>query len=780
MADSTIKALVSIEKIFYPKNTSVCEGDWASFTCYVDDVYEGDIKYNRNGARIMVKGIVPEINYFDKYILLGKYSYHETYGHQYEILCMSKYVDFEDPMEQRQFLERILTESQVNILYEGLADPFKAIKTGDMTTLTSVKGIGETTAYKIVQSYTQSLGNSLAYVELDAYGLTKYMIDKLVGHYGSADTLVKRIKENPYILIEEVDGIGWAKADAMALKGAGIDPTSTSRIEAYIVHYLKTSAEDGDTWVTPGEIVSSIYSTLEIEDDDVIRESLHDLYERGVVCWDEAKTRISLLTYYNLENRIANDLKRLMAAEQDFQCKDLGPVVKALEIAQGWDYTEEQLAAIKMVVASPVSIITGYGGTGKSSVVAGVLQILRDHSFAQTALSGRAASRLSEITNQDGYTIHRLLGYNPHLGFAYNRHNPLDCDIIILDETSMVGAELFYRLVQAIPSGGKLIMLGDDGQLESIGLCNIFKDMLDSGIIPVARLTKIHRQAAKSAIITESIKVRSHEQLVPYGWIGEEIRGELQDLELNIFSDDLLTQKRIVDKFVETYDRHPHINDIQIVVPMKYKGPTSTLALNEIIQDYVNPHGKNETSITIKDKNETYTYVLKEKDKVIVTKNNYKTRTVDDENCPVFNGNRGIIQSIDASSGKMIVRFEQWGDIVLKRAQWRSIALGYALSCHKLQGSEADYVIIGFDFSGRQLLTKEWLYTAITRAKKYCILCAETKALSYCILNTNVPYKRTFLRELLNGELKMQIAQPEKLESEPILEPELEEGNITA
>ena len=745
-----IKCLISIDKIFYPKNRAVESGEWSAFSATIEDVYEGEPKTNKR-SNLSVSGIVPDINYSDKYILIGKFKMNETYGEQYEIVHMNKLVNLTDPMEQRQFLEYILTDSQINNLYETLDNPFDAIKNSDIKTLTTVKGIGEKTAKQIIQKYKDNVDNGLAYVELDSYGLTKYMIDKLVDVYGSADILVQKIKTNPYILIQDVDGIGWKKADEMALN-SGLPKDSMNRLKAYMFYYLRSITEEGDTWTTPQELVQSIFDVAEITNQDEIRQALYDLNKDNTICWNDDKTKIALTKYYILEQHISDNLYRLSIADSDFKLYDYSVKIKEIEKRQGWDYTDEQLQAIKLVAENPVSIITGYGGTGKSSVVSGVLEILRGYSFAQTALSGRAASRLSEITNVDGFTIHRLLEYNPQYGFQRNADNPLDYDIIILDEVSMVGADLFYKLISAIKSGSKLIMIGDDGQLESIGLCNIFKDMLDSGVIPVARLTKIHRQAAKSAIVTESIKVRNHEQLVPYKWVGDEIRGELKDLELNIFSDSILTQKRIIEKFKEIYKQHSNIEDIQIILPQKFRGNISTFKINSIIQDLVNPDGNNETKITIINKGEKIEYVLREQDKVIVNTNNYKTQTVNGEDCPVFNGNKGIIKSIDNYTGRMVIDFEQYGDIIIKHGQWKTIELAYALTCHKLQGSESDYTIIGLDFSGRTLLTKEWLYTAITRAKKYCVLCAETSALSYCITNSNVSYKRTCLKDMLQKE----------------------------
>jgi len=749
-----LKCLIKVDHVFFPKGKRIEAGDWAAFNASVIDIYEGTPWY-KSGKRISVSGIVPETDFFKNYVLLAKATDHETYGRQYEILCMSQEVNLDDPVEQRIFLEHVLSDHQINLLYESLENPFDAIANMDIAALTSVKGIGEESAKKIIQRYNDNINNGLAYVELDSYGLTKYMIDKLIEIYRSADIVVNKIKENPYILIEEIDGIGWAKADEMALN-AGMDNESPNRISAYIVHHLKSTIEDGDTWTTPGELIETTFEILGIDNQDAFREALYALHDKNILWWDDDKTKIALTQFYKLEADIAMELHRLLAAPSNFNYDNFDLKIRSIERAQGNDFTftEEQKEAVKQVLSHQVSIITGFGGTGKSTVVSGVLKLLGDCSFAQTALSGRAASRLSEITNAEGYTIHRLLEYQPPV-FTKDRYNKLSQDVIILDEISMVGAELFYSLIQAIQTGSKLIMIGDDGQLESIGLCNIFKDMLDSGIIPVAKLTKIHRQAAKSAIITESVKVRHHEQLVPNKWVGEEIRGELQDLELNIYNDAILSQRRIITKFKELYEKCADITKIQIVVPMRVKGDISTLALNKLVQDIVNPLGANPTTIQVNAKRgESYFYTLREDDKVIITKNNYKTMTPQGTLCPVFNGNLGIIQTIDDFNNEITINFEQHGPVIIKKKEWNTIELGYALTCHKLQGSEAEYVIIGLDYTCRALLTKEWLYTAITRAKKYCVLCAETNALNFCITNSNVPYKRTFLQQLLQNKMQ--------------------------
>lgn len=745
-----LKALVKVEYVFYPKDKPVEAGDWASFLCSISEVHDGEPQYKK-GKQILVYGIAPTLEFQQSYILVGKFTPHDDYGNQYTILCMNKQIDFDSPKEQRIFLEHVLSDHQINKLYETLPNPFDVIKNGDIKTLKTVKGIGDENAKKIIRRYNDNINNAYAYVELDSYGLTKNTIDRLVDIYHSADTLVQRIRENPYILIEEATNIGWARADQMALN-AGWEKDSPARIGAYIVFIMSSLIEQGNNWIAPQDLIETTFAALDIDNVDNFREALYSLHDKKYICWNEEKTKIAWRRLFILENNIACDLHRLMSAPSTFCYDNFDFKIREIERVQGFDFTVEQKDAIKTVLNNQVSIITGGGGVGKSTAVYGVLKMLGACSFAQTALSGRAASRLSEITNEDGYTIHRLLEYSPKGGFQRNKDRKLHHEVIILDEVSMVGGDLFYQLIQAIPTGSKLIMIGDDGQLESIGYCNIFKDMLNSGVIPAARLTTIHRQAEKSAIITESKKVRTHKQLVPQKWVGEEIRGELHDLELNIYNDAILSQKRIIAKFEELYNIHRDIQKIQIVVPMRYRGDISTAAINQIIQDMVNPKGANEITIV---KNE-FTYKLREGDKVIVTENNYKTTSPDGEEKFIFNGNRGIITNIHKANKLMVVDFEQWGRVHIKRDCWKTIEPGYALTCHKLQGSEADYVIIGLDFTARALLTKEWLYTAITRAKKYCVLCAETNALAFTITNSNIPYKRTFLKEMLQERARPQ------------------------
>jgi exodeoxyribonuclease V alpha subunit len=332
----------------------------------------------------------------------------------------------------------------------------------------------------------------------------------------------------------------------------------------------------------------------------------------------------------------------------------------------------------------------------------------------------------------------------------YNQNNKLPYDLIIVDEISMVGGEIFYSLIRAIENGTKLIMLGDVSQLESIGYLNLFRDMMDSGVIVTSHLNKIHRQAAKSAIITSSMHVRNQMQLFPKNYSGQKVMGDLQDLEVDIYEDSIITQRKIVKHYTTLLEKGIHKNDIQVIVPMKTRGDISTFALNPLLQKVANPN--------------LFDYIVRKKrvgsndvenkigvnDRVINVSNHYDTFNLDGDTVPVYNGNMGIVVQI--SEEEAVVDFYQWGKIVIPKTYFNDLELAYAITGHKLQGSESPYTIIGLDMSAYMMLTKEWLYTAITRARKYCVLCAQNAAVSMAINTSRVPYKQTLLKQMLNGK----------------------------
>lgn len=745
-----LKCKLRVGRMLYPR-TGFTAGSFAIVACTVLEVYEGE-PYADN---IVIKGKLFSADYDSIYDFTGDYVSEEKYGESYKVISMSESYDMNSQQDQMLYLQNIMTPKQFDLITAAHPDAFTLCVNKNVDAIASVKGIGKNRAEIIIQRFHDKLSQAKAYTSLSQYGLTIDAITSLLNYCPDVDKLLSMIEQNPYLMITEVRGIGWAKADALAQK-LGIVGHDPRRVDAYVVHFLQSRAENGGhTWCEPQALWDAVSFDLRVDDPTILQNSLYRLHDSEVLWWPEDRSKIALRRLREIEYQIAQELCRIASGEL-LQATDADSEIALIEQNQGWAFTDEQMSAVRGLLSHNVNIITGYAGTGKSSVVSAAVKVLGDHSFAQCALSGRAAARLTEVTGKEGMTIHRLLGFMNGY-FMHNKDNPLPEDIIILDEISMVGAELFLDLVQAIPTGTKLIMLGDDGQLESIGLCNIFKDMLDCGVIPVYRLTQIHRQAAKSAIITESIKVRSGLQLCDDKWIGTENRGELRDLDLCVYSDKILTHDYIMEHYRNLLDQGISHHQIQVIVPMKTRGAACTHKINIAIQELVNQDNIH-TQVIVGQSSDTQ-YSLRRGDRVICTKNMYRATRPnpvyneygdeEDDICPIYNGDRGVVKIIDAD--RMIVTFDQWGDIAIPRKDYCYIELGYALSCHKLQGSEAEYIIIGFDMSSMVLLTREWVYTAITRAKKHCIISAESKALQYAISNTNIPYKQTFLRELLQA-----------------------------
>ena len=332
----------------------------------------------------------------------------------------------------------------------------------------------------------------------------------------------------------------------------------------------------------------------------------------------------------------------------------------------------------------------------------------------------------------------------------YNKSEQLPQNAIILDEVSMVGGELFYSLIQSIRTGGKLIMIGDPGQLESIGLCNLISDISNSGVIQHASLTQIFRQAAMSGIITDSIKVYHQQPILPKGFTGQVTHGELNDFDIDVVEDSDVCASEAVSFYRELkFVMGIPADEIVVVTAKRCVGQLSAVELNKRIQALYEFSGE-ELVKDYTDGNCKYQITYHVGDRIIITKNNYRSISIDGKTEPIYNGNIGTVVSINKEDGAMVVRLAQ-GDIVLCRSDLLNVQLGYAITCAKSQGSGFKYVIAMCDPSSVIMLTKEYLYTAITRAKKRCRLIGTSFSINKCIQTTRVIAKQTWLLGLLAG-----------------------------
>lgn len=764
---------ITVERVrFY--NPDTCFG---IIVASVNEVNSGKPILDKNGY-LIAKGNMAEPLIGRKYELLGTETVDPKWGPQYKITSMYTPIAFDenDTEGQREFLLGIFTENQVQEMYNALENPYESLLEKRAEDLIKVYGCGSITAAKWIKKFHKSFKSAKVIMGLKEYGLTFTMAEKLLkAHKQSSDLVIEKVRKNPYLLME-LDGFGWKRCDELAIKG-GISRHSAYRVEAFIKYYLNMMAESGYTYVyANSQLMEALLESLgEDIPDEPITEAIHHLREE--LWWSSDCEKVGLNKYIRTEKKIASKLNKLRNSDNNFEYDGWERKLQDLEEEQGWFYTDEQWTAIKSALVENVVLITGYAGTGKSTVISAILNILSQYKYAQCALAGRAAARLAEITKSEGFTIHRLLGYpkGPEAkgNFAFYEHYDedghdisvyLDYDIIILDEISMVDSKLFLRLIQAIKPGSKLIMLGDIGQLESIGCGNIAHDLILSPEITSVQLTKIHRQAESSAIITESVKVRQNTQLIEKDWTGEETRGELQDLTYECYLDANNTFFKIMQRVSILLSQDIPILDMQVIVPLRERGNASTWNLNLAIQEIYNPEdpGKPEILISLGPGKQ---FMLRLGDKVINTKNNYRTTYYSEENwkefqngtneedqiCPTFNGNIGIVTKIDKKQRIAVIDYMDIGEVIVSGEDLTAVQLGYAITCHKLQGSETKYAIVGLDFSAYSLLTKEWVYTAMTRAKEHCWMIAQSSALRYAVAQNGVSKKQTLLVECLHN-----------------------------
>lgn len=752
--DKKVRLKARLDRVIYPK-TGQSSGTWTIAAFNLLEVLDGDVPpVFLLSNHFTAKGRMPALNTRDEYTISARLVKDEKYGLQYEIDTMCLDYDMDDEEDQRKFFSFFLTPNQIESLYEQFDNPVELLQNRDVKTLIKAKGIGPVVAQRMITKYEDSRDKGYAYVKFHDLGLTKNAIDKLVQFYGSADAAVAVVEKNPYTLIIQVPGYGWSKADDIAL-AQGIALDSEERMGAYLVHYLREQADlNGNSWVDVDDLCTAIGQVCGDTDEEKIYNVVRNGIKTNVLYFDQDNGRVGLMEYRELEQELANEIVRIQKGKATIEIdKDYAEkILEDIESRQGFTFTDEQNAAIWNTINNQFSILTGAAGVGKSSAVNGIAHILKEHNFrvAQVSLSGRAASKLTEITHIPGQTIHRLLKYDPDTGkFRHNKDNPVPYDIIIGDEVSMWGGEITLDLLRAIPTGAKVLFIGDVKQLEAIGLASVLTDTIKSHTIPTVQLTKIQRQKADSGIITQSLKVACGEQIVSTATTGEEYRGGKRDFKLVTYVDGALTKQKVINEFKELYiNKHVPVNDIQVLVPMRSRGDASCRAINLAIQEIVNGLPQpDEVTVHYCDSGIKYDYTYRRNDRIIILKNNYKTLNVEGEKEPIYNGNVGYIKEIGPDY--MIINLTEQGDIILPQENYDNLSLGYAITVHKKQGDSSPYVIGAIDSSSYALISKELLYTMITRARKYCVIVGQKKILQQAVRISRVKTKQTWLCELL-------------------------------
>lgn len=766
--EKILKIECTLDRIFYPKYAKkVDSGEFAIFSVIVTKRLEN---CDEDVYSIKLKGNTCTLEYGTTYKVFCKLSEsHEIYGDTYELVYISKCIDISSKDKQKEFLKNVLNENLVDKLFDEYDDVIKLLEERDIKSLMKIKGIGNQVALKMIDEYEESKDYSSIYMELGQLGLTHTFIKKLVDFYHSPDTVIDVVRNNPYDLVR-VEGVGFKKADEVACK-VGIGQYDIRRIKGFLLHHLNEQGEAGKSYLNYQELMRALYDTLGFVPEEVVNATAKQMIDNEDVVVLENGTKIALKRFYDLEKNIMNELLRLQIGRikviesdtDEFESelhKDYIPksfnignwetIIQRVEEEQGFTFTDEQKAAIKLSLDNHVMALTGLAGAGKTSTANGICSLYDNYNILACALSGKASVRITEATGLPASTIHRALGYQ-NGQFMFNKDNKLAVDIVLIDEATMINGTLFLSLLEAIPTGAKVIIMGDVQQLTPIGNCQVFADILDSNVLPVVKLTKPHRQALMSGIIPTSIKVANQEQIFGNSFEGNEILGELKDMELDITSSKESMSDAIINHFQTEMAKYNDIMEVQVCVPMRLKGELSCYNLNTKIQNIYNPkfNDGNEIEILLEKKNEdTKKYLIRVGDKVLNTKNNYKCTNIEGDTTPVFNGNIGIVKEIE-DNGYCTIDFVGIGEVVFSKTDSKNLELAYACTVHKMQGSGFTSTIVGMDTGSFIMNNSELLYTAITRAKKYCVLVGNNYAISKAIQTKEVKTKQTFLRDML-------------------------------
>lgn len=769
MEEKILKFECALDRIIYPKySKKVQSGDFAIFSMRITKWIDNKIDEIET---IKLKGTTCTLEYGTTYKVFCKLAEtHEIYGDTYGLIYISKCIDISSKDKQKEFLKNVLNENLVEKLFDEYDDVIKLLENRDVKSLMKIKGIGNQVALRMIDEYEESKDYSSIYMELGQLGFTHTFIKKLVDFYKSPDTVIDIVKNNPYDLLR-VEGIGFKKADEVACK-VGITQYDIRRIKGFLLYYLNDQGEAGRSYLNYQDLMKALYDTLGFIPEEIINATAKQMIDNKDVVVLDNGSKIALKKFYDLEKNIMNELFRLQiglvkVVENDsdkvnsihddyipksFNIGNWETITENVEEKQGFMFTDEQRAAIKLSLDNHVMALTGGAGVGKTSTANGICSLYSGYNILACALSGKASVRITEATGLPASTIHRALGYQ-NGEFMFNKENKLAVDIVLIDEATMINGTLFLSLLEAIPTGAKVIIMGDVQQLTPIGNCQVFADILDSNVLPVVKLSKPHRQALRSGIIPTSIKIANQQQIFDGNYTGNAIIGELEDMELDISgkgNDESISDK-IIKHFQVELEKFHDIMEVQICVPMRLRGELSCYNLNSKIQSIYNPKlsNCNEIEIFLEKKNdEAKKYIIRAGDKVINTKNNYKCINSEGEKTPVFNGNMGIVKEIE-KNGMCTIDFIGIGEVIFTKSDCKNLELGYACTVHKLQGSGFCSTIVGLDNSSYIMNNSELLYTAITRAKKYCVLIANNYAVVKSIQTKEVKTKQTFLKDML-------------------------------